>query len=101
MISTIVLEELKCCVHGLPEHFTKEAKLLSCGHPACHICIKYRINDEMKCSRCNKVNSSDMDAAQSVPMVATMTESHLEQLSKALYSKITNAENEIEGNTQS
>jgi hypothetical protein len=95
-----VLEQLKCCVHGLPEHFVKEGTFLSCGHPACHICIKYKTNDEIQCSRCNMVNSLGMDTALSVPTVATMIEQHLEQLSKALYGQIKNAENEIEGNTQ-
>ncbi len=97
MNSARVLEEFKCCVHGLPEHFVKEPKFLSCGHPVCQMCIKYRTNNEIQCSRCNKVNSLDLDTAPLVPMVAMMIESHLEQLSKALSNQITNAENEITG----
>jgi hypothetical protein len=99
MISTRVLEELKCCFYGMPEHYVKEPKSLSCGHPVCQMCIKYHTNgdDGIKCSRCNKVNSFDLDTAPLVTMATTMIESHLEHLSKALYGQITNAENEIEG----
>ena len=100
MNSTRVLEELKCCVHGLPEHFVKEPRLLSCGHAVCQKCIKSRTNDEIECSRCNMVNTFDLDTAPLVSMAATMIESHLEQLSKALYSQITHAENETEGDRQ-
>ncbi len=102
MISTRVLEELKCCLYGLPEHFVEEPKLLSCGHPVCQMCIEYRTNceDDMKCSRCSKVNSSDLDTVPLVPMASTIIESHLEQLSKALYGQIKHAENEIEGDRQ-
>jgi hypothetical protein len=100
MNSARSLEELKCCVHGLPEHFVKGPKLLSCGHPVCQTCIEYTINDEIKCSRCNKVNSFDLDTASLVTMATTMIELNLEQLSKALYGQMTNAESEIEGGRQ-
>ena len=82
---------------GLPEHFVKEPKLLSCGHPVCQMCIEHTANDEIKCSRCNKVNTLDLDTAPLVPKAEKMIESNLEQLSKVLYGKIKNAENEIEG----
>ena len=99
MIATRVLEELKCSVHGLPEHFVKEPKFLSCGHPVCQICTKYHTNndDEIKCSRCNKINTLDLDTYPWVRMAATMIELNLEQMSKALYSQIKNAENEMTG----
>jgi hypothetical protein len=100
MTSTRVLEELKCCLHGLPEHFVKEPKLLSCGHPACQMCIENKTNDEIKCYRCNKVNSLDLDTAPLVSMAETMIESNLEHLSKALNSQIKNSENEIGGDGQ-
>jgi hypothetical protein len=84
-------------VYGLPDHFVKEPKLLSCGHPACQMCINYRADDddEIICSRCNNVNSLDLDTVPLVKNKATMIESNLEQLSKALNGQNMNVENEI------
>ncbi len=92
----IVLEELKCCMHDLPEHFAKEPKLLSCGHPVCQMCIEYKTNDddEIKCSRCNNVNSLDP-----VSFIGFKYGKYdwIIFAKKALYGQITNAENEITG----
>ncbi len=75
-----VFEEFKCCSHGLPEDLVKEAKFLSCGHLVCQVCIERKTNHDIKCSRCDTVNSFYLDSAQLVPMEAKTIELNLEQL---------------------
>ncbi len=88
MNSARVLEELKCSVFGLPEHFVKEPKLLSCGHPVSNVHMSTKSNVLV-------ANSLDLDTAPR-SLTETMIKSNLEQLSKTLYSQIKNAENEID-----
>ncbi len=87
------LNELKCCMPHVPEHFVdKDPKLFSCGHPVCSLCIIKIANNEScigtLCSRCNQANHLDLKTIPIVSFANTMFELSLADFSKTLYKKL-------------
>jgi hypothetical protein len=82
-----------CCMADVPEHFVKDAKLLSCGDYVCDMCIVDGV--EIKCNRCGQLNDLDMTKLPVIKLVEVNIKENLENLSTVLHSNMIELESEI------
>lgn len=81
MLSQEVLESLECSfmVNGF-KHISKNPLILSCGHSVCKSCIPNDSIEEIKCSRCDKINFNDLKVSNECLSQKVLLKVYINQL---------------------
>ncbi len=99
-----LLDQHKCQIPNIPEHFVEEALMLSCGHLICTRCKPFYVYQDYHiiCKRCNTKNTHhDLKSAQKkrpAKAAERKIKTNMNEFSDDLYKKMLDAKTEITSN---
>ena len=71
-----ILKVVECAL-GTDRHLLQNALGLSCGHYVCKKCIPANNNYQFECSKCKKINQTNLSLCEEPELVKIIMQKHL------------------------